>query len=111
MFYRKSFFYICINQIVLHNSTEMKAIMKKSQMNNQQMIAVDKEEIIFFSENWPIGFQRIVSDKLKSQGHHVDRQKVQRELTMIKKSYNKAIIDTARELLEALTGKKYNSHI
>lgn len=85
--------------------------MKKSQTDNPKLIAVDKEEIIFFSENWPIGFQRIVSEKLKTKGVNIDRQKVQRELTMIKKNYNQEIIETARELLEALTGKKYNSHI
>ncbi|MGJ1329370.1 hypothetical protein [Sphingobacterium multivorum] len=81
--------------------------MEKSKNQTSEFIEVDKNEIIFFTDHWPIGFQRTVSDALKAKGINIDRVKVQRELTMIKKSYNKEVIETARFLLKAIKGKEY----
>lgn len=80
-------------------------------MKTKQLITVDQEEILFFIENQPVGFPRIIVDHLESKGIKTDRVKVHNELSKIKRTYNKEIIEAARFLLKSIKGLDYSQSV
>lgn len=79
-------------------------------MRNNNNIEVDKEEILYFIEHSWTGFPSLVLENLKARGIKSNRQKIHKELTSIKKSYDRAIIESARHLLKSVKGLEYSSN-
>lgn len=76
-----------------------------------EKIEVDAREILFFKENAPNSLVSLIMESLSEQGHELNRTQVWRELTTIKKSYLKIVIEEARRLIKAIKGVEYNPGI
>ena len=83
----------------------MKNTMTKSPVKS---ISVDGREILFMRQNAPKRFTSLVTEALEADGHSFSRVKVHTELNTIKDSYNKLIIDKARQILKHVYQVEYN---
>ena len=70
---------------------------------------VDDREILFIKRNAPVGFPRLIQEKLEADGHVVNRTVIHKEISTLKASYNPLVIVAARELLLAVKGVEYSS--
>lgn len=75
---------------------------------------VDAREILFFRENEPTAFSRVISESLKSQGLDglvTNRTFIHTEIRTLKGSYNEIVINEARRLLKAIKGVEYKPEL
>lgn len=77
--------------------------------NKTQPITVDEREILFFKENQPTAFPRLIAESLAAKGIKATKRGVRLELSTLKKAYNPVIINEARRLLETIKGVKYTA--
>lgn len=75
-----------------------------------EKIKVDEKEIIFFTKNAPKGFVSLILEGLAEKGIKTNRMQIHREITTIKKSYAKPVIQEARRLLKAIKGLEFKEH-
>lgn len=69
---------------------------------------VEDREILFIKRNAPVGFPRLIEEKLAARGIKVNRTKVHTEISTLKSDYDGNIIEAARELIKAVKGVTYN---
>jgi len=69
---------------------------------------VEDREILFIKRNSPVGFPRLIQDRLKDKGIEVNRTKIHTEISTLKSSYDPNIITAARDIIKALKGLVYN---
>lgn len=69
---------------------------------------VEDREILFIKRNAPVGFPRLIEEKLAAKGIKVNRTKVHTEISTLKSEYDGEIIQAARELIQAVKGVKYS---
>ena len=70
---------------------------------------VEDRQILFIKKNAPVGFPRLIEEKLASQGIVVNRTKIHTEISTLKKSYDPKIIGAAMELIKSVKGVTYST--
>lgn len=85
---------------------ENKTAMRKQR--GKDVIEVDNDEILFIIEHKTKSFGSLIVEYLENKGITTDRITVHNEITKIKKSYNRPIIEAARFLLKSIKGVEYN---
>lgn len=71
------------------------------------LVKIDHEELIFIRKYAPKAFARTITDSLVNDGYEANRYKVHNELNTLKDEYDLKVINKARELLKALTGREF----
>jgi len=71
------------------------------------LVKIDHEELIFIRKYAPKAFARTITDSLANDGYEANRYKVHNELNTLKDEYDLKVINKARELLKALTGREF----